>query len=72
MLSSTNENCVDLDNVGGTGWVAVLVRRFGGEKTLVPSENHITALGFSRPFCIYTNYEIPAWVKVSNKIVFIS
>lgn len=35
LLSSTKENCFDLDNVGGAGWVAVPVRRFGGEKNLL-------------------------------------
>jgi len=35
LLSSTNENCFDLDNVGGAGWVAMPVRRFGGEKNLL-------------------------------------
>jgi hypothetical protein len=58
--------------VGGAGWVAVPVRRFGGEKSLVPFENETADPGFSRPLSIYTNYVIPAWVKVSNKIIFIS
>jgi hypothetical protein len=35
LLSSTNEKCFDLDNFGGAGWVAVPVKRFGGEKYLL-------------------------------------